>query len=349
VTGRSTAPWDTDSEVIVRVLRRRWWDEVHDLLGQSSADTLAFDELELDDDRAELERAVGVRKVALFAARALGDAGEEGDGDPALRALEAPPAEGRAFLRLLGANLAFALRSDELLAALVRAVKGPPPRIAPDTLGALLGRARSARWARETLGALEEPARTRALEAVRPAVRGGDFAVLHAVATAESLGGAIGRTLSHEGLALVEWGVRRTKERDSADERYLVTRPSGGWVTVIARGGISRERAQSISRAAPALGRVVSAERSGERARFAIFEGGRATLDEEKLRERLGSLELDDVAGELRALGISIHDPASNAGATSLVFEDYVAEGRSSSPARLRRLGVEGFAFSKKS
>lgn len=339
-------PWELDFEVALRVLRRRWWDEVSDLLEQSSGDALAFDELELDDDILELDKAVGSSKLARLALRSLGDAGPEPEGDPGLRALEALPERGRAFLRLVGANLAFALRTDELLSALARAPSGPAPRLAPEVVGGLLARARSARWAREALATLEAPLRERALGGVRPSSRAGDYRVLHARTTPEVLGEAIGRVVSRDGLVPVDWGVRKSREEDSAKERWLVSRPHNSWATAIARGGVGRDLALALSAKVPSLGRVAWAERSGETARFAVFEGGRLLDDDERLRARIPDLELDDVAGALRTLGIVAHDPASPAGALSLVFQDYVAEGRSSSPARLRRQGVVGFAFS---
>lgn len=339
--------WELDFEVALRVLRRRWWEEVADLLDRSSAEVVAFDELELDEDLEELGNAVSSAKLVRFAERCLGAQGPEPEDDPALRVLEAPPAKARAFLRLLGANLAFALRTDTLLAALVASLSGPAPRLEPAVVGGLLARARSARWTREALGSLPSDRREAALQGIVPGARAGDFSVAHARSTPEALGEAIGRVLASKGdLVPVDWGVRKSREEDSAQERWLVSLPRNGWCTVIARGGVSRDFAQALSGRSPALGRVVWAERAGERPRFAVFESSRLQDDEEKLLERVPDLSPDDVAGALRTLGIVAHDPLSSAATQSLVFADYVAEGRSSSPARLRRQGVVGFAFS---
>jgi len=342
--------WETDLEVALRVLARRWEKEVSDLVSASLGERLAFDDLDLDDDLDEITRAVGQEKLARLARRGLAAGAPEREDDPAIRALGGDTGTARAFLRLMAANLAFVLRTDELLQLLARSAKeGAPPRISPADVGALLSRARSARWARNFLSglfSLSEKEREEALASVKPSARKGDFSVLHARTSPEEVGAALSRLLKRDRkLVSAPWGTRKTRDQDSVDERYVVTERRGGWSTLVAPGGVSRELATTLSQA-PFLGRVAWAASEGGAHHFSVLESGRTIDDDARLAASLGALEPDDVSGALRALGIVAHDELAPGEPTPLVFEEYVAPGKSSSPSRLRRMRAQGFAFS---
>jgi hypothetical protein len=332
--------WEPDFEVVLRFVRRRWWSEVKDLLMESQGERLAFDDLDLDKDLAELGNAVGPTVLARLAVRSLTAAAPEPEDDPALRAVEAPePALARAFVRLLGANLAFTLRSDEVLLALAASANAAAPKLEPSVLGALLSRARSARDARALIARSSLPAamKAEATSAVKSLARAGDFAVLHARTSPEELGEGLARLHARRELAPAPWGA-------GSAERAVATRPRGGFSTLVVPGGVPRELAAQLSGAAPGLGRIVWCERAGDAARFAVFEGGRVVDDETRLAARVGQpLERDDVMGALRALGITAHDEAAPGELTSFVFEDYATE--TSGPASLRKQRAVGLAF----
>jgi len=178
-----------------------------------------------------------------------------------------------------------------------------------------------------------------ALAAVKPLARAGSFAVLHARTSPEELGEGLARLHARRELAPAPWGAASAEA-----ERAVATRPRGGFSTLVAPGGVSRELAAQLSGAAPGLGRIVWVERAGDVARFAVFEGARVVDDETKLAARIvGPAGLDDVMGVIRALGITAHDEAAPGELTSFVFEDYATE--SSGPASLRKQRAVGLAF----
>jgi len=317
--------WEPDFEVALRFLWRRWDRDLSDLLEETVGPALVFDDLDLDNDLNELETAVSRERLRRFALRGL--LHEESSDDPALAALECEPALARTFVRLMAANLAFALRTDDLLVALVEnARNGPAPRLDPSDVGRLLSRARSARRARELVQALPEEARTSALEAIEPMMVAHDFSLLHARTTTDELGSILERALAKRSLVSVPWIKARS------GERYVVTRRRGGWVTLLSANGVARELARELSLI---LSPVVWAEKKGEAASFVLFERGRG-LDE--------TSDPDEVGGSLRALGIVAHDTKAPGKVCSLVYEEYVPRGENS-PARLRKMSALGFAF----
>src|SRR5581483_1444711 len=179
-------------------------------------------------------------------------------------------------------------------------------------------RARSARRARELAGALPEPLRAEALAAIEPLAIAGDWSVLHARSTQEELGEAVERVLARKQLVAVPWG------RAPDAERFVATRRRGGWVTLLGAKGVERELAAELS---TILGTILWAERKGDEARFARFE-------RKQLAEELSGL--DEVAGALRAHGVTAHDPKAPGKVVSLSWPDYAPPGERS-PARLRR------------
>jgi hypothetical protein len=317
----SGADWHTDFEVATRFFRRRWFDEVQDLLEASRGEALAFDDLDLDSDLMELGTAVSTDRLRQLALRGLGD------DERVLQTIEAEPALARAFLRLMAVNLAFHLRTDDLLLALVASAEnGPPPRLAPSDLGGLLVRARSARRARELVVSLPFSRREPALAAIEPSFVPGTWSVLHARATTAELGEAVERILARRKLVSVPWA------KAPGGERFVATRRRGGWTTLVSSRGVDRELAQEVS---SILAPVAWAERTDDAARFTLFERQRA------VDEQTG---LDEVSGALRALGVTAHDLKAPGKHVSLEFEDYARPGENS-PARLRKLNALGLAF----
>jgi len=317
--------WETDEELALRFLARRWLPEVEDLLERSQGELLAFDDLDLDGDLDELTNAVSRERLRRLALRGL--MRTLADEDPEVKAVDAEPGVARAFVRLVAANLAFALRTDDLLAALVaNAASGAPPRMAPRDVGALLARARSARKARELVATLEEPARTEALAAIAPSSIDGDYAVLHARVPTEELAEAVERVMTRRGLVAVPW-IKAPRA-----ERYIATRRRGGWSTLLHATGVERALAQELS---TILGPVAWAEKKGEAMSFALFERGKATSEE---------TVLDEASGALRALGITAHDGLAPGKKVPLAWLDYVPEGENS-PARLRKMSAVGIAL----
>lgn len=317
--------WVADFELALRFFRRRWFDEVTDLLEGSKGAALAFDDVDLDNDLLELENAVSRDKLRRLALRGL--LRTEGPADRAMAAVESEPDLARAFVRLVAVNLAFTLRTDDLLEALVAHVaRGPEPRLQARTLGELLARARSARRARELAAALPEPLRAEALGAIEPVGVAHDFSVIHARAATDELGSAVERVFARRELVSVPW------VKAPAGERFVVTRRRGGFTTVLGPRGVDRELARELS---TILGPVFWAEKKGDAVSFARFERGK--VQEEQT-------DPDEASGALRAAGVTVHDPRSPGKVVSLFYTDYVPEGERS-PARLRRMSALGLAF----
>src|SRR3954469_21839084 len=84
---------DTNAHLIVRYLKLRWWRDVEDLVAGTTAERLAFDELEIDHEIDRRERAAGREAVERFALTGLA-----GSDEPLLALLDVDPAPGRAFL-----------------------------------------------------------------------------------------------------------------------------------------------------------------------------------------------------------------------------------------------------------
>ena len=148
---------DPKLELVLRYLKHRWLRDIADqITGSEGEEILAFEDLDLDRDMIELARVTGTDLLKRFADCVLAAPGDLDLSGRALASLspELEPSEAQIFLRIVALNLAFRLRTDELLAALCAyTASGPAPRLAPGVLGALLGRARSERDARALLEA----------------------------------------------------------------------------------------------------------------------------------------------------------------------------------------------------
>ena len=113
---------------LLTFFKRRWLRDTADLVHETlerGDETLAFDDVDLDNDLLELRRVGGVEALRGIAHEVLCATGPLPAG-PGLEAL-APELEGpavEAFLRLLAINVAFRVRSDELLADLMTHVAG---------------------------------------------------------------------------------------------------------------------------------------------------------------------------------------------------------------------------------
>lgn len=324
-------------QLVLRYLKHRWLRDVRDLLEQTD-ETLRFDDLDLDNDVVELKGAAGVEAMQGVARAILTRAEPLAADHAALASLspELADAEAETFLQLVATNLAFRLRTDELLGLLAQhTAQGLGPRLAPTQLGSLLGRARSARAAQALLEAspLDESARLTALEACRladpPALLG---TRIHAEVDHPNLELALERCLHP--LRLIAWTDPMPGTR-----RLLALRRRGGFTTLLeeADGAPPPELAKALAQD-PTIGRVAwYQELEGQPPRLLILDGTRTVLDEAKLAERLGrELEPDDVAGELRALGVLDLDPEHPRGRLALTFTSYL---------RHRKKGLKAMAF----
>lgn len=126
---------ESAAELVLRYLKHRWGPALPQLLPPGSpVEAMRLDDLDLDTDAVELERAVGLPAVERVAVALLGLEAPPADGSRALKAL-APEVTGErahALLGLVGLNLAFRLRTDALLQALVTAAgRRTAPRPAP--------------------------------------------------------------------------------------------------------------------------------------------------------------------------------------------------------------------------
>jgi hypothetical protein len=324
-------------QLVLRYLKHRWMRDIGDLLAES-AESLRFDDLDLDNDVVELKAAAGLQAM-LGVARAILTRDELIPADaPVLAALqpELSGAQADTFLQLVATNLAFRLRTDELLSLLAaHCARGLGPRLPAAQLGGLLARARPLASARALLEA--SPLTGRALEEALAACKLDDApdllgTRLHVETDHPNLELALERCL--QPLRLVAWTDPTPDTR-----RLLALRRRGGYTTVLEEGAQAPppELARELARDT-AIGRVVWFSLEADQpARFLLLDGTRTVLDEAKLAERLGRPpELDDIAGELRALEILDLDPGHPRGPVKLRFEDYL---------RHRKKGVKAMAF----
>ncbi|MGE0711325.1 MAG: hypothetical protein AB7N76_08830 [Planctomycetota bacterium] len=290
--------------------KRRWQTDVADLLERTAREgVLAFDDVDMDNDLLELLRVAGREVLGGIASEVLAARGPlpEAELAPLGPELAGPAAE--AFLRLLAANLAFRLRSDELLAALVAfAGEAPPPRLAPACLGRLLARCRSLRDARALIaaGPLGEAERQAALEAT--AIRELDLrgARLHVQAGPEALERALERAMRPR--ARLGW----TQGLSALDRRRLLAhKQRGGWFTLLEEGDAPPpELARDLAREGGVERAAWFRRSEGEEDELRVYEGTRLVLDREQLAARIGGPpEADDLVGALRALGVTDLDP----------------------------------------
>lgn len=323
---------ESAAELVLRYLKHRWGPALPQLLPPGSpADAMRLDDLDLDTDAVELERAVGLPAVERVATALLGLEAPPAEESRALRAL-APEVTGPAahgLLGLIGLNLAFRLRTDGLLQALViAAARRAAPRPAPAVVGRLLGRARSGRAARalaervlgsDALGAPAQSVRDELLAAIAPPPPPPRGARLHVDAPQEAVERALVRAL--EPRKVVRFSGAGPDAR-----RFLVLRRRGAWTTVLAEG----------DDVAPEVGQVVARQGGVRRAAWArfgpaatdldlrVWEGPRLAFDRAKLGD---APEADDVAGHLRALGVLDLDPDHPRGETQLLFVEHLGGG----------------------
>ena len=268
----------------------------------------------------ELARVTGTDLLKRFADCVLAAPGDLDLSGRALASLspELEPSEAQIFLRIVALNLAFRLRTDELLAALCAyTASGPAPRLAPGVLGALLGRARSERDARALLEAspLSGDALEAALATVTPQAMTLDGAWLHVDLDDEALDKVVPRAM----LPATPLPWTRAVTIPGAN-RLLALRRRGGWRTLLGE----------TDRLDPALGkalinakapRTVWASFGAAGLGLQVCEGTRTVLDLESLEVKIGAPpNADDVVGVLRGLGILDLDPDHPRGLSELSF-----------------------------
>jgi len=328
------APSPTQTQLVLRYLKHRWLRDTRELLA-AAGPRLEFDDLDLDLDMVELQKAVGRDAVAGVAAWVLGRREPPADDDPAVTALapELSPDPARAFLALVAANVAFRLRSDALLAALAaHTAEGAPPRLAPERLGRLLARARSAREARALVEAapLAPAEREAALAAAAPPDLPLTGARLHAEVGHDVL---VELVAELTGLVPTTWN-----DQDPGVRRFMALRQRGGFTTLVEEGdAIEPALAKSLA-ATKGIGRVAWARFDAEEGPdLLLFEGTRVAFDRAALEARLGAPpEDEDVAGALRALGVLDLDPEHPKGPVPLSFAGNL---------ETRKKGVRRFAL----
>lgn len=270
----------------------------------SESPALPLEDLDLDHDLPELEGAVGKAALAAVTRELLER--REVVCEPSL-APEIEGARAQRFLQLVALNLAFRLRTDELLAALCGWVaNGPAPRLAARDLGRLLVRARSRRAALALLAAspLSEAERREAEAAVVPPAL--DLEGARLFLRCESQDAAASVLAAAVGGKHVPFATAPEEAR-----RFVLLRRRGGWVTVLGENdAVEPELARSLASRA-GVSRAAWMRSPGA---LLVFEGRRAVL------ELANAEEPDDVAGELRKLGVLDLDPDHPRGAAVLRF-----------------------------
>ena len=293
---------------LLTFFKRRWLRDTTDLVNETlerGDGALVFDDVDLDNDLIELRRVGGLEALRGVAHEVLTATGPLPSG-PALEAL-APEIEGPAvevFLRLLAVNVAFRVRSDDLLADLMTHVAGgAAPRLQPAALGGLLARARPLRQARALIeaGPLSDEAKAAALGALSLEPLDLLGARIHLEAKPEALEAALER---------IGWTMA---VGDPSRRRFLIHKQRGGWFTLLEEGDAPPvELARELARQSGVL--RAAWVRFGETdadADLFLFEGTRVVLDRERLSAEVGEApSVDDVAGALRAVGVLDLDPA---------------------------------------
>lgn len=311
--------------LLLTFFKRRWLRDVTDLLEASVADgqTLAFDDVDMDNDLLELGRVSGPEALTELAREVLrGGAPLEAQLARESLAPELEGAQAEAFLRLLAVNIAFRLRSDALLADLVAfAAEGSAPRLGPADLGQLLARARTRSEAQALIeGSGLSPAdQASAREALAlPALEEVELfgTRIHVQADAEALENAIDRALRPLERAGWTQGVGSPIRR-----RLLAHKQRGGWFTVLEEGDATPvEFAQQLARSA-GVQRVawLQAGMTPDDLDLRVFEGTRCILDRASLAARTGGeVDARDAAAALRALGVLDLDPGHARGLPAL-------------------------------
>ncbi len=312
---------DPKLELVLRYLKLRWLRDIADqITGSDGAEILAFEDLDLDRDMIELARVTGTQLLTRFASFVLASPGDLDLSGRALASLspELKPSEAQIFLRIVACNLAFRLRTDELLTSLCSyTASGPGPRLAPAVLGALLARARSERDGRALLEA--SPLTGDALEAAQatatPEPMTLDGAWLHVDLDDEALDKVVPRALLP--TQPLPWTRAITVPGAT---KLLALRRRGGWRTLLGETDrLDLDLGKALIKAkAP---RVVWASFGAAGLGLQVLEGTRTVLDLESLEAKIGAPpSADDVAGVLRGLGILDLDPDHPRGVSELTF-----------------------------
>lgn len=300
--------------LLVTFFKRRWLSDVVDLIEETFAREdgyLSFDDVDMDNDLRELKRVVGPEALGELA-RGVLRAEDELPAGLALDAL-APELEGdagRVFLQLLAVNLAFRLRTPELLEDLAAySAQGPAPHLAPADLGGLLGRCQLAVDARRLIEAagFEAEAQEEALSAL--AVPELDLlgTRIHVQTDLETLEKAIDRALRPRDRTGWTQGVGQPSRR-----RLLAHKQRGGWFTLLEEGDAPPlELARELAKPA-GVTRVawVKVGLTVDELDLRVLEGTRTSLDRAGLMARVGGeVTAQDAAAALRALGVLDLDP----------------------------------------
>jgi hypothetical protein len=301
--------------LLVTFFKRRWVNDVADLIEETFGREdgyLSFDDVDMDNDFRELKRVVGPEALSELARGVLRAEGELPSG-MALEAL-APELEGDVglvFLQLLAVNLAFRLRTPELLADLAAySAQGPAPHLAPADLGGLLGRCQLKVDAQRLIeeAGFEEAAQAEALAALEVPELDLLGTRIHVQTDLETLEKAIDRALRPRDRAGWTQGVGQPSRR-----RLLAHKQRGGWFTLLEEGDAPPlELASSLAKTG-GVTRVawVKVGLTPDELDLRVLEGTRTTLDRAGLMARLGGeVSAQDTAAALRALGVLDLDPA---------------------------------------
>jgi len=300
--------------LLVTFFKRRWVNDVADLIEETFTREdgyLSFDDVDMDNDFRELKRVVGPAALGEFASGVLRAEGEL----PAGMALEALAPElegdvGRVFLQLLSVNLAFRLRTPELLADLAAsAAKGSAPHLSPSDLGGLLARCQLSCDARRLIeeAGFEDEDQAAALAALELPELDLLGTRIHVLTDLETLEKGIDRAMRPRDRAGWTVGVGQPSRR-----RLLAHKQRGGWFTLLEEGDAPPlELAQELAKVG-GVTRVawVKVGLEADELDLRVLEGTRTTLDRAGLMARLGGeASAQDVAAALRSLGVLDLDP----------------------------------------
>ncbi|MBL4847219.1 MAG: hypothetical protein JKY65_17000 [Planctomycetes bacterium] len=300
--------------LLVTFFKRRWLGDVLDLIEETFAredGALSFDDIDMDNDFRELVRVTGPQALSELASGVL-RAEDELPAGMALEAL-APELEGDlalVFLQLLAANLAFRLRTPELLADLAAfSAREGSPRLAPSDLGALLGRCMLEPDARRLIEAAGFEAEDQAEALAALSVTEVDLigTRIHVLGDLEALEKGLDRALRPRERAGWTQGVGQPSRR-----RLLAHKQRGGWFTLLEEGDVPPlELAQALATTA-GVNRVawIQVGLTPEDLDLRVLEGTRTTLDRAGLTALVGAeADAGDAAAFLRSLGVLDLDP----------------------------------------
>ncbi|MCA8920270.1 MAG: hypothetical protein KDD82_00595 [Planctomycetes bacterium] len=306
-----------DGALVARYLKHRWVRDVADLLQASSPAALAFDDVDMANDWAELRRLAN--RSALEALCVAWLEADAVDAPGALAALE-PELEGeraQAFLQLVAGNLAFHLRSTPALRAwLARSCRRAPFSLPLADLGRLLVRCQGARVVHGWLEGVAEPARSELREAAQPLSAPAVDVLLvegEQQAVEDALPAACG-------------GERKAYSRAPEGAwRHAILPPRRGFCAVLREGDRIPQAVAERLRHRAGIQRVAWLGLGGEAPALWLHAPGA----EPELPPQPWTA--DDVAGAARALGAVALDPGHARAPQAWAFAYY---------AELRRSGV---------